>query len=55
MHQVALKDQETSFQLEEATIADLHEAIGAGRITVVEVVQRYFDRARALTAWPACC
>jgi Asp-tRNA(Asn)/Glu-tRNA(Gln) amidotransferase A subunit family amidase len=47
MHQVALKDQETSFQLEEATIADLHEAIGAGRITVVEVVQRYFDRARA--------
>jgi Asp-tRNA(Asn)/Glu-tRNA(Gln) amidotransferase A subunit family amidase len=47
MHQVAPKDQETSFQLEEATIADLHEAIRAGRITVVEIVQRYIDRARA--------
>src|SRR5882672_1846816 len=47
MHQVALKDQETSFQLEEATIADLHEAIRSGKITVVEVVQRYIDRARA--------
>src|SRR6266851_9332709 len=47
MHRVALKDHETSFQLEEATIADLHEAIRAGKITLVEVVQRYIDRARA--------
>jgi Asp-tRNA(Asn)/Glu-tRNA(Gln) amidotransferase A subunit family amidase len=47
MHRVALKDHEASFQLEEATIADLHEAIRAGKITPVEVVQRYIDRARA--------
>jgi amidase len=47
MHRVALKDQEAPFQLEEATIADLHEAIRAGKITLVEVVQRYIDRARA--------
>src|ERR1700676_332622 len=47
MHRVALKDHETSFQLEEATIADLHEAIRAGKTTLVEVVQRYIDRARA--------
>jgi amidase len=47
MHRVALKHHETSFQLEEATIADLHEAIRAGKITLVEVVQRYIDRARA--------
>src|SRR5580692_10151500 len=36
-----------SFQLEEATIADLHDAIRAGKTTVVQVVQRYIDRARA--------
>jgi amidase len=35
------------FQLEEATIADLHEAIRDGRTTCVEVVQRYIERARA--------
>ena len=35
------------FQLEEASIADLHAAILAGEITVVEVVQHYIDRARA--------
>jgi Asp-tRNA(Asn)/Glu-tRNA(Gln) amidotransferase A subunit family amidase len=47
MHRVALKDHEASFQLEEATIAELHEAIRAGKITLVEVVQRYIDRAHA--------
>src|ERR1700679_3860556 len=36
-----------SFQLEEATIADLHDAIRAGKTTVVQVVQKYIDRARA--------
>jgi amidase len=36
-----------SFRLEEATIDDLHAAIKAGRITLVEVVQRYVDRVRA--------
>ena len=42
-----IKVHETLFRLEEATIADLHEAICAGEITLVEVVQRYLDRARA--------
>jgi amidase len=42
-----IKDRGTSFQLEEATIADLHEALRSGKTTVVEVVQRYIDRARA--------
>jgi amidase len=36
-----------TFQLEEATIADLHRAIRAGQTTVVAVVERYIDRARA--------
>ena len=35
------------FQLEEATIADLHAAIREGRTTVTEVVQRYLARVRA--------
>src|SRR6201996_4981418 len=35
------------FQLEEATIEQLHQAIRAGRTTVVKVVQGYIDRARA--------
>jgi amidase len=35
------------FWLEEATIGDLHRAIRAGEISLVEVVQRYIDRARA--------
>jgi amidase len=35
------------FRLEEATIADLHAAIRAGRTTCVEVVQRYLDRVGA--------
>lgn len=36
-----------AFQLEEATIAELHAAIRDGRTTVTEVVQRYLARARA--------
>lgn len=39
--------RDVSFQLEEATIADLHDAIRSGRTTVVKVVQQYIDRARA--------
>ncbi|HEY1979016.1 MAG TPA: amidase family protein [Xanthobacteraceae bacterium] len=35
------------FQLEEATIANLHEAIRSGKTTLVKVVQQYIDRARA--------
>ena len=36
-----------AFQLVEATIADLHDAIRTGKTTVVQVVQTYIDRARA--------
>src|SRR5690348_16491086 len=36
-----------TFQLEETTIAELHDAIRSGQITCVEVVQRYLARARA--------
>lgn len=35
------------FQLEEATIEQLHDAIRSGKTTVVKVVQHYIDRARA--------
>src|SRR5271165_4784489 len=35
------------FQLEEATIDELHRAIRAGETTLVAVVQHYIDRARA--------
>ena len=35
------------FQLEEATISDLHAAIRSGRTTCVAVVQHYIDRVRA--------
>jgi len=37
----------STFRLEEATIADLHQAIRSGETTVVAVVQHYIDRARA--------
>ena len=36
-----------AFQLEEATIAELHAAITAGEVTLVQVVQHYIARARA--------
>src|SRR3979409_2181398 len=35
------------FQREEATITELHDAIRAGNTTVVQVVQKYIDRAKA--------
>lgn len=35
------------FRLEEATIAELHQAIQAGRTTCLAVVQRYIERVRA--------
>ncbi|HVW93865.1 MAG TPA: amidase family protein [Devosia sp.] len=35
------------FQLEEATIDEMHAAIKAGEITVVQIVQHYIDRAKA--------
>ncbi len=36
-----------TFDVVEASIDDLHEAIRAGETTLVEVVQQYIDRARA--------
>lgn len=35
------------FRLEEATIADIHDAIRADRLTCTRLVQAYIDRARA--------
>lgn len=40
-------DESGPFVLEDATIADLHAAIRAGRTTVVDVVRHYIRRARA--------
>jgi Asp-tRNA(Asn)/Glu-tRNA(Gln) amidotransferase A subunit family amidase len=36
-----------AFQLEEATIGQLHDAIKRGEVTVVQIVQRYIARCRA--------
>jgi len=41
MNEIARKP----FQLEEATIDEMHAAIRAGEITVVQIVQHYIDRA----------
>jgi len=41
------RNETGAFVLEEATIAELHAAIRAGKITVVEVVQHYLARVRA--------
>ena len=38
---------EKQFRLEEATIDELHEAIKAGQVTCVAVVQHFIERARA--------
>ena len=38
---------QSSFQIEEATIDDIHEAIRQGDTTCVQVVEAYVDRARA--------
>ena len=43
----AVQHKDTPFRVEEATIDDLHAAIRNGRITLVQVVQQYIDRARA--------
>lgn len=39
--------QEAAFRLEEATIAELHAALRAGKVTLVQVVERYIARVRA--------
>lgn len=43
----AVLEAKTTFRLEEATIDEMHAAIRAGQITVVQIVQHYIDRARA--------
>ena len=42
-----------TFQLEEATIEQLHDAIASGQITCVQVVRHYIDRARAFNGVPS--
>jgi Asp-tRNA(Asn)/Glu-tRNA(Gln) amidotransferase A subunit family amidase len=42
-----LHSQQPAFQIEEITIAGIHEAIQQGRTTCVGVVQAYLDRAKA--------
>ena len=42
-----VRTQEGRFQLEEATIADVHRAIQTGQITCRALVQAYVDRAKA--------
>ncbi|HEX3861405.1 MAG TPA: amidase family protein [Stellaceae bacterium] len=42
-----MTEQHASFRLEEATIADLHAAIRAGRTTCAAIVEQYLARARA--------
>ena len=44
---------ENRFNLEEATIADLHAAIQAGQTTCAEIVQGYIDRVRAYNGVPS--
>jgi Asp-tRNA(Asn)/Glu-tRNA(Gln) amidotransferase A subunit family amidase len=39
--------QDKAFQIEEATIADVHRAIRSGQTTCQQVVKAYIDRARA--------
>ncbi len=46
-HDVTVDQKNAAFQLEEATIAQMHEAIRSGKTTLVKIVQRYIDRARA--------
>ena len=41
------KSQVGSFQIEEATIDEMHEAIKSGQINCVEIVKAYIARAKA--------
>jgi Asp-tRNA(Asn)/Glu-tRNA(Gln) amidotransferase A subunit family amidase len=44
---------EGMFQLEEATVDELHAAIRSGKITCVQIVERYIARARAYNGVPS--
>src|SRR3954469_16153693 len=48
-----LDQKDPPFQLEEVTIAELHEAIRAGRTSLTQVVRAYIDRARAYNGVPS--
>src|SRR3954467_3037828 len=48
-----LDQKDPPFQLEEATISELHEAIRAGRTSLTQVVRAYIDRARAYNGVPS--
>ena len=41
------KEGDKKFELVEATIGDIHEAIKAGDITCTDLVQQYINRAKA--------
>jgi amidase len=41
---IALTAQTTNFEVQEATIADIHAALRARRVTCSQVVQKYLDR-----------
>jgi hypothetical protein len=43
------RSKKKPFQLEEATIDSLHEAIKSGRTTCIAVVQHYIERVRAFS------
>jgi len=45
-----MTEQQMAFRLEEATIAELHQAIRSGRTTCFAVVQHYIELVRASTA-----
>ncbi len=43
----SLKKADRKFELVEASIADLHTAIGLGQVTCEQIVKRYIERAKA--------
>jgi Asp-tRNA(Asn)/Glu-tRNA(Gln) amidotransferase A subunit family amidase len=45
---VSVQTQSRSFRLEEATVADIHAAFRAGRLTARQLVQMYLDRIDAI-------
>src|SRR6201991_3291997 len=45
--EVTMDRDDAPFRLEEATIGQMHDAIRSGKTTLVAIVQRYIDRARA--------
>ena len=44
--------EKQKFNVVEASINDLHSAIQSGQVTLVEVVQSYLDRVKAISSCP---